>query len=195
MKKKFLLCLLSLSMLVNTIPVLNVVAFENYYSTSEIATEYIEFYDVTYLVEEGIEILFEDEFSEFQEQVLILDKILLDEYTVLITYEYEYLNAEGYIEIEANSILLFKKVAITTWMAFKNPEVTRRLSTVVSRANMDLMTNQRITIVRTALRNQSFGSQAALGQRIANELVRQTGMRQGNADAIGLGVRQLVNWR
>ncbi|MCL1990136.1 MAG: hypothetical protein FWG67_04520 [Defluviitaleaceae bacterium] len=147
--------------------------------------------DIEYYLDQDISFVSEYAFLELKEDYdkVILEKIQLDEYTTLIRYEYENEAIEG------NSILVFKKVAISTWVAFKNPEVTRRLGTVVSSSKMGLMNAKRTSIVRTAIRNQLFGSEAALGQRIANELVRQTGMRQGDADAIGLGVRQLVRWR
>lgn len=155
----------------------------------DIPEYYSENIDSEYL-EKNIVFISEYEFLELQDDKVILEEVVLDDDHVFVLYEYE--NTDGYIEIGAR--VVFTKVAIATFAAFKNPAVITRLNSVVASANMRAMTDSRAGAIRSAIRNQTFGSNQALQDTVMRRMV-SSGMTSAQARAIGHGVSQLVRWR
>lgn len=146
-------------------------------------------YYLEYL-EQDISFISEDEFLELQDDKVILEEIVLDGEHVFVLYEDE--NTNGHIGIRAR--IVFTKIAISTFVALKNPAVITRLKTVVASNTMRVMTDSRAGAIRSALRNQVFGSNQALQDTVMRRMVN-SGMTPAQARAIGLGVSQLVRWR
>lgn len=160
--------------------------FDLYLDIPEFHYEYIDLEDL----EENIVFISEYEFSELQDDKVILEEVVLDDDHVFVLYEYE--NTNGYTEIGAR--IVFTKVAIATFAAFKNPAVITRLNSVVASVNMRAMTDSRAGFIRSAIRNQTFGSNQALQDTVMRRMVN-SGMTSAQARAIGHGVSQLVRWR
>ena len=156
----------------------------------DIPEYYLEHLDIEYL-EQNISFLSEYEFLELQADKIILEQIVLDDYhTLILLYEHE--DTNDYVEITA--VIVFTKVAIATFAAFKNPVVIKRLNSVVASVNMRTMTDARASAIRSSIRNQIFASNEALQDTVMRRMV-ESGMTPSQARAIGHGVSQLVRWR
>jgi hypothetical protein len=165
---------------------LETLGFDIHIDSREYHLEYLDLEDLEYL-EQNIFLISEYEFLDLQDEKVFLEEVILDEDHTFILYEYE--DNNGYIGIGAT--IIFTKVAIATFVAFKNPVVLTRLKSVVSSATMNAMTDSRASAVRSAIRNQTFGSNQALQDTVMRRMVN-TGMTSAQARAIGLGVSQLV---
>lgn len=155
----------------------------------DIPEYYLEYLDLEYLGQ-NISYISEYEFLELQDDKVILEEIVLGDDYVFVLYEYE--NTNGGREFGAR--IVFTKVAISTFAALKNPAVITRLNSVVASTTMRAMTDGRAGAVRSAIRNQVFGSNQALQDTVMRRMV-DSGMTPAQARAIGHGVSQLVRWR